>query len=101
MIGLFAMGTSCLALVCVIGLRRLPVPPARIRPFTGATLWHGHREREHPGAQHGWDARSSTVVDVVPLLPSPPSAAPPSRPSPGSPDVPSPSRPVAADPRPA
>ena len=35
MIGLFAIGTSCLALVCVIGRRRVPAPPARIKPFMG------------------------------------------------------------------
>src|SRR5687767_12192298 len=29
--GLFATGTSCLALVCVIGRRRVPAPPERIR----------------------------------------------------------------------
>jgi hypothetical protein len=31
-IGLLAIGTSCFALVCVIGRRRVPAPPARIRP---------------------------------------------------------------------
>src|SRR3954464_5499164 len=32
--GLLATGTSCLALVWVIGRRRVPLPPERIRPFT-------------------------------------------------------------------
>src|SRR5262245_36298487 len=29
------MGTSCLALVWVMGRRRVPAPPARMRPLTG------------------------------------------------------------------
>src|SRR5947199_10860383 len=33
MIGLLAIGTSCLALVWVIGRSRVPAPPARIKPF--------------------------------------------------------------------
>src|SRR5689334_9636806 len=33
MIGLLAIGTSCLALVCVIGRSRVPAPPASMRPF--------------------------------------------------------------------
>src|SRR4029453_7896291 len=32
------MGTSCLALVWVMGRRRVPAPPERMRPFTGRTL---------------------------------------------------------------
>src|SRR5665811_1309156 len=31
--GLLAIGTSCLALVWVIGRSRVPAPPARIKPF--------------------------------------------------------------------
>src|SRR6185312_17441850 len=31
-----ATGTSCLALVCVIGRRRVPLPPERISPFRGS-----------------------------------------------------------------
>src|SRR5690242_35518 len=31
--GLFATGTSCLALVWVIGRSRVPAPPARVSPF--------------------------------------------------------------------
>src|SRR5215218_10566777 len=31
--GLLATGTSCLALVCVIGRRRVPRPPERMRPL--------------------------------------------------------------------
>src|SRR5687768_6870096 len=33
--GLLATGTSCLALVWVIGRSRVPAPPARMRPFIG------------------------------------------------------------------
>src|ERR1700722_11174587 len=33
MIGLFAIGTSCFALVWVMGRSRVPAPPARIKPF--------------------------------------------------------------------
>src|SRR5204862_1979324 len=33
--GLFATGTSCLALVCVIGRSRVPRPPERISPLSG------------------------------------------------------------------
>src|ERR1700730_10544701 len=36
--GLLATGTSCLALVCVIGRRRVPRPPERISPFSGCML---------------------------------------------------------------
>src|SRR3954447_11364176 len=32
--GLLATGTSCLALVWVMGRRRVPAPPLRMRPFT-------------------------------------------------------------------
>src|SRR6478752_4763039 len=39
--GLFAMGTSCLALVWVIGRSRVPEPPERMRPFTAAILSRG------------------------------------------------------------
>src|SRR5262245_64928134 len=39
MIGLLAIGTSCFALVWVMGRSRVPVPPARMRPFTSRTLW--------------------------------------------------------------
>ena len=40
MIGLLAMGTSCLALVCVIGRRRVPAPPARMSPFIRLCVYH-------------------------------------------------------------
>src|SRR5215212_3132424 len=36
--GLLATGTSCLALVWVIGRRRVPAPPERMRPFTAAVV---------------------------------------------------------------
>ena len=36
--GLFATGTSCLALVWVIGRRRVPAPPERMSPFTASFL---------------------------------------------------------------
>jgi hypothetical protein len=35
--GLLATGTSCLALVYVIGRRRVPRPPERIRPLEAAS----------------------------------------------------------------
>lgn len=34
--GLFATGTSCFADVCVIGRSRVPAPPDRIKPLSGA-----------------------------------------------------------------
>src|SRR3954447_24779550 len=37
--GLFAIGTSCFALVCVIGRSRVPAPPARIKPFIRDKLY--------------------------------------------------------------
>ena len=35
---MLATGTSCLALVWVIGRRRVPAPPARMRPFTAVVV---------------------------------------------------------------
>src|ERR687898_3530234 len=55
MIGLLAMGTSCFALVWVMGRSRLPVPPARMRPFTGQTLlqFGGGPDTTRPGSRQG------------------------------------------------
>src|SRR5687768_3243031 len=41
--GLLATGTSCLALVWVMGRRRVPAPPARISAFTAVGLALGRQ----------------------------------------------------------
>ena len=47
--GLLATGTSCLALVWVIGRSRVPAPPARISAFTGPVLTPVTAGRRAPG----------------------------------------------------
>jgi hypothetical protein len=59
--GLFAIGTSCLALVCVIGRSRVPAPPARISPFIRPEISTGGWIPGRVGASRGVAAVSSAL----------------------------------------
>src|SRR5262249_12111708 len=67
--GLLATGTSCLALVCVMGRRRVPLPPARTSAFMRPPCRRGNewcRPSELlPVAHDGFENRPCLADDFV------------------------------------
>src|SRR6185369_851902 len=61
-------GTSCLALVCVIGRRRVPLPPARTNAFMRPPLRGLRRTLANPllsVAHDGFEHRPGLAHDLV------------------------------------
>ena len=59
--GLFAIGTSCLAEVWVIGRRRVPAPPDKMSPFT-ATDATARSISHHHGSAQAFEVDDGDVV---------------------------------------